>query len=92
MMAMASFFVLSFAGSNYILGLYSQTIKTNLGYDQETIDTLAFFKDLGANVGIIAGLINELWVFLTTSSTMNLIGYLMIWLSVLGKVAKPAVW
>eukprot|EP01018_Ginkgo_biloba_P035052 Gb_41719 [translate_table: standard] len=95
MMAVASFFILSFAGSNYIFGIYSQTIKTTLGYDQETIDTLAFFKDLGANVGIIAGLINELsapWVVLTVGSAMNLTGYLMIWLSVSGKVAKPAVW
>jgi len=95
MMAVACFLILSFAGSNYIFGLYSQTIKINLGYDQEVIDTLAFFKDLGANVGIIAGLINEFgapWVVLTIGSVMNLTGYLMIWLSVTGKVAKPAVW
>ena len=95
MMVVACFLILSFAGSNYIFGLYSQTIKINLGYDQEMIDTLAFFKDLGANVGIIAGLINEFcppWVVLTMGSAMNLTGYLMIWLFVTGRVAKPAVW
>lgn len=95
MMAVASFLILSFAGSNYIFGLYSQTIKVNLGYDQEVIDTLAFFKDLGANVGIIAGLINEFcapWVLLSMGSALNLTGYLMIWLSVTGRVAKPAMW
>lgn len=95
MMVVACFLILSFAGSTYIFGLYSQTIKTNLGYDQEMIDTLAFFKDLGANVGIIAGLINEFcppWVVLTIGSAMNLTGYLMIWLSVTGRVVKPAVW
>ena len=95
MMVVACFLILSFAGSNYIFGLYSQTIKINLGYDQEMIDTLAFFKDLGANVGIIVGLINEFcppWVVLTMGSAMNLTGYLMIWLFVTGRVAKPAVW
>lgn len=95
MMVVACFLILSFAGSNYIFGLYSQTIKVSMGYDQEVIDTLAFFKDLGANVGIIAGLINEFcppWVVLTMGSAMNLSGYLMIWLSVTGRVAKPALW
>jgi len=95
MMVVACFLILSFAGSNYIFGLYSQTIKVNMGYDQEVITTLAFFKDLGANVGIIAGLINEFsapWVVLTMGSAMNLTGYLMIWLSVTGRVAKPALW
>jgi len=95
MMAVACFLILSFAGSHYVFGLYSQTIKENMGYDQEVIDTLAFFKDLGVNVGIIAGLINEFcapWVLLTMGSALNLTGYLMIWLSVTGRVAKPAVW
>eukprot|EP00253_Pinus_taeda_P031851 PITA_31851 len=95
MMAVACFLILSFAGSNYIFSLYSQTIKINLGYDKEVIDTLAFFKDLGANVGIIAGLINEFcapWVLLSMGSALNLTGYLMICLFVTGRVAKPAVW
>ncbi|GLJ46980.1 hypothetical protein SUGI_0991660 [Cryptomeria japonica] len=95
MMAVSSFFILSFAGSTYIFGMYSQTIKVNLDYDQEVIDMLAFFKDLGLNVGIIAGLINELscpWVVLGIGSVMNSSGYMMIWLSVTGRIARPAKW
>jgi hypothetical protein len=40
MMVVACFLILSFAGSNYnFFGLYSQTIKVNMGYDQEVITT-----------------------------------------------------
>ncbi|KAH9299418.1 hypothetical protein KI387_031100 [Taxus chinensis] len=95
MMAVTSFFILSFAGSTYIFGMYSQTIKANLGYDQEDIDMLAFFKDLGLNVGILAGFINEIscpWVVLGMGSVMNLGGYMMIWLSVTGRIARPEKW
>ena len=66
-----------------------------MGYDQEVITTSAFFKNLGENIGIIAGLINEFsapWVVLTMGSAMNLTRYLMIWLSVTGRVAKPTWW
>ncbi|GLJ46981.1 hypothetical protein SUGI_0991680 [Cryptomeria japonica] len=95
MMAVSSFFILSFAGSTYIFGLYSQAIKVSLMYDQKDIDMLAFFKDLGLNVGILAGLINEIscpWVVLGMGSVMNLGGYIMIWLSVTGRIAKPLKW
>jgi len=40
----------------YIFGLYSEVIKTTMGYDQGMLDTLGFFKDLGGNVGIVSTL------------------------------------
>eukprot|EP00252_Welwitschia_mirabilis_P021005 TRINITY_DN526_c0_g1_i3.p1 TRINITY_DN526_c0_g1~~TRINITY_DN526_c0_g1_i3.p1 ORF type:complete len:556 (+),score=58.64 TRINITY_DN526_c0_g1_i3:41-1669(+) len=92
-MAATCFLILSFAGSNYVFGLYSEKIKQTLGYDQKQIDTLAFFKDLGGNVGIIAGIINELtapWLVLLIGAAMNTSGFLMIWLSVTGRVPKPS--
>ncbi|CAL0316441.1 unnamed protein product [Lupinus luteus] len=91
----ASFFIMATAGATYMFGLYSPEIKQTLGYDQSTLNLLSFFKDLGTNVGILSGLINELtppWVVLAIGAVMNFVGYLMIWLSVTGRVAKPQVW
>ncbi|GLJ25050.1 hypothetical protein SUGI_0479390 [Cryptomeria japonica] len=89
------FLIMSLAGGTYIFGIYSEAIKTVLGYDQETITTLGFFKDLGGNVGIVSGLINEVappWVVLGIGAIMNITGYLMIWLSVTQRIAKPKTW
>ncbi|MCE0481430.1 hypothetical protein HAX54_039191 [Datura stramonium] len=83
------------AGATYMFGLYSSEIKSSLGYDQTTLNLLSFFKDLGGNVGIISGLINEVtppWVVLFIGAIMNFFGYFMIWLCVTGRIAKPPVW
>lgn len=92
MMAVVSFYILFCSGGTYIFGIYSGAIKESLHYNQETIDTLSFFKDLGANVGIISGLLNEVmpsWVVLAVGAVMNLFGYLMIWLAVTHRIARP---
>ncbi|KAL7265009.1 hypothetical protein ACSBR1_002872 [Camellia fascicularis] len=94
-MVFASFLIMSVAGATYMFGLYSSDIKSSLGYDQTTLNLLSFFKDLGGNVGVLSGLINEVtppWVVLFIGATMNFSGYFMMWLSVTGKVAKPRVW
>jgi hypothetical protein len=94
-MFFASLLIMSVSGSTYIFGLYSNDIKTSLGYDQTTLNLLSFFKDMGSSLGIFSGLINEItppWVVLLIGSIMNLFGYLMIWLSVTGRIAEPRVW
>lgn len=91
----ASFLIMSASGAGYIFGIYSEALKSSLGYDQQTLATLGFFKDLGANVGILSGLINEItppWVALGAGAAMNLSGYLMIWLAVTHRIDKPKVW
>lgn len=91
----ASFLIMAAAGATYLFGTYSGEIKESLGYDQTTLNLLSFFKDLGANVGIPSGLINEVtppWVVLAIGAGMNFVGYFMIWLAVTGKIAKPHVW
>jgi len=91
----ASFLIMAAAGATYMFGLYSGDIKTTLGYDQSTLDLLSFFKDLGSNVGILAGLLNELtppWVVLAIGAILNFFGYFMIWLSVTKRIARPQVW
>ncbi|PHU06466.1 hypothetical protein BC332_22955 [Capsicum chinense] len=94
-MVFASLLIMSMAGATYMFGLYSGEIKSSLGYDQTTLNLLSFFKDLGGNVGIISGLINEVtppWVVLFIGAIMNFLGYFMIWLCVTGRIAKPPVW
>ncbi|XP_055832017.1 protein NUCLEAR FUSION DEFECTIVE 4-like [Solanum dulcamara] len=91
----ASFLIMSGAGATYLFGTYSQEIKLSLGYDQTTLVLLGFFKDLGANVGVLSGLIAEVsptWFVLLVGAAMNFTGYFMIWFSVIGKISKPKVW
>ncbi|KAL0370115.1 UNVERIFIED_CONTAM: hypothetical protein Sangu_0329600 [Sesamum angustifolium] len=55
----ASFLIMAGAGATYLFGVYSKEIKATLEYDQTTLNLLGFFKDLGANVGVLSGLIAE---------------------------------
>ncbi|KAG6412721.1 hypothetical protein SASPL_125407 [Salvia splendens] len=94
-MVFATTLIMAAAGATYMFGLYSPEIKTSLGYDQTTLNLLSFFKDLGSNVGVLAGLINEVtppWVVLSIGSVLNLFGYVMIWLAVTRRIARPQVW
>jgi hypothetical protein len=86
---------MSASGATYMFSFYSGTIKTALGYDQTTLNLLSFFKDLGGNLGIFSGLINEItppYVVLAMGSVLNFFGYFMIWLAVTKKISKPKVW
>ncbi|XP_072986700.1 protein NUCLEAR FUSION DEFECTIVE 4-like [Typha latifolia] len=94
-MVFASFLIMAAAGATYIFSIYSKDIKSSLGYNQQTLNTLSFYKDLGANVGILSGLINEVtppWVVLAMGAAMNLFGYIMIYLAITGRTARPHVW
>lgn len=91
----ASFLIMTGAGATYLFGIYSKQIKASLGYDQTTLNLLGFFKDLGANIGVLSGLIAEVtptWFVLIIGAVMNFAGYFMIWLAVMGKISKPRVW
>ncbi|KAK6147079.1 hypothetical protein DH2020_017991 [Rehmannia glutinosa] len=91
----ASVLIMSVNGATYLFGVYSNDIKSSLGYDQTTLNLVSFFKDLGGNLGIISGLINEItppWVVLAIGAAMNFFGYFMIWLAVTGRTASPHVW
>ncbi|KAL0409979.1 UNVERIFIED_CONTAM: hypothetical protein Slati_3587600 [Sesamum latifolium] len=94
-MVFACLLIMSMSGATYIFGIYSNDIKTSLGYDQTTLNLIGFFKDLGSNIGVMSGIINELtppWVVLAIGVAMNFSGYFMIWLAVTGRIAKPHVW
>ncbi|XP_074285209.1 protein NUCLEAR FUSION DEFECTIVE 4-like [Silene latifolia] len=94
-MVFSTLLVMSTAGATYMFGLYSPDIKLALGYDQTTLNLLGFFKDLGGNVGVHAGLLMEIappWVVLALGAVLNFFGYFMIWLAVTKRISKPAVW
>jgi len=66
-----------------------------LGYDQTTLNLLNFFKDLGANFGVLSSLINRVtppWVVLFIGVVLNFFGYLIIWIVVTKRMAMPQVW
>ncbi|KAM7462238.1 hypothetical protein LguiA_030359 [Lonicera macranthoides] len=91
----ASLVIMAGVGGTYIFGIYSREIKSSLGYDRSTLNLLGFFKDLGANIGVLSGLIAEVtptWFLLFIGSAMNFSGFFMIWLAVTGKIARPKVW
>ncbi|EPS72672.1 hypothetical protein M569_02085, partial [Genlisea aurea] len=94
-MIFATTLIMAAAGATYLFGLYSPVIKSSLGYDQTTLNLLSFFKDLGTNVGVISGLINEVtppWFVLVIGAGMNFVGYFMIWLAVSRRISTPRVW
>ncbi|CAL4927195.1 unnamed protein product [Urochloa decumbens] len=91
----ACLMILSASGATYAFGIYSRALRSSLGYDQRAVATLAFFKDLGSNVGVPAGLLSEVappWAVLAAGAAMNLAGYLMVYLSLAGRVARPPLW
>jgi hypothetical protein len=93
-MVIASFIIMSTAGTPYAFGLYSNVLKLVLGYDQSMLNLVSFFKDVGTNVGVLSCLLAEVtppWLVLSTGAVINMFGYLMIWLAVTGKMAKPKV-
>lgn len=53
----SSSLLMSVSGATYMFGLYSNEIKSTLGYDQTTLNLISFFKDLGAHIGIVKSLL-----------------------------------
>ncbi|KAJ7208479.1 hypothetical protein O6H91_18G036700 [Diphasiastrum complanatum] len=91
----ASFFIMACNGTVYAFGIYSQTMKVTLGYNQEQITTIGFYKDLGANLGIISGVLQDFtgaWVVIVLAAILNVVGSVMIWLGITERIAPPPVW
>ncbi|KAK7317226.1 hypothetical protein RJT34_01273 [Clitoria ternatea] len=44
-------------GASYTFSIYSPVLKSTQSYDQSTLDTVSVFKDIGANFGILSGLL-----------------------------------
>ncbi|XWS37422.1 hypothetical protein CRYUN_Cryun19dG0041700 [Craigia yunnanensis] len=53
----ASLWIQCTSGSLYTFSIYSATLKSTQHYDQSTLDTISVFKDIGANCGVLSGLL-----------------------------------
>ena len=108
----ASIWIQSIAGGTYTFGVYSPIIKSSQSYDQSTLDLISVFKDIGANVGVLSGLLYPLvvssptapatarrwcsfrgpWVVLAAGAVQCLLGYFLMWMSVVGWIPRPPVY
>ncbi|XP_020092602.1 protein NUCLEAR FUSION DEFECTIVE 4-like [Ananas comosus] len=96
--AAASAWIQSSAGGSYCFGAYSAALKASQGYDQSTLNAVSFFKDVGANVGVLSGALassaaarRRPWLVLLAGAAQCTAGYLPIWLAVAGATPRPPV-
>ncbi|XP_009609132.1 protein NUCLEAR FUSION DEFECTIVE 4-like [Nicotiana tomentosiformis] len=66
--AVASIWIQCSSGASYTFGIYSPVLKSTQAYDQSTLDTVSVFKDIGANAGILSGL---LYTAVAANPTVN---------------------
>ncbi|KAG8049389.1 hypothetical protein GUJ93_ZPchr0009g1728 [Zizania palustris] len=93
----ASALIQCFAGSSYCFAVYSPALKASQSYDQSSLDAVAFFKDVGANAGILSGFLaawapagrRRPWLVLLAGAALCAAGYLPMWLAVTGLVPAP---
>ncbi|KAJ7565430.1 hypothetical protein O6H91_02G060600 [Diphasiastrum complanatum] len=91
----ASFIIMACNGTIYAFGIYSQKMKVSLGYTQQELTTIGFFKDFGANFGILAGILQDYttaWVVILVGAFLNVAGSVTIWLGVTERIATPTLW
>ncbi|KAF7113380.1 hypothetical protein RHSIM_RhsimUnG0132500 [Rhododendron simsii] len=101
----ASIWIQCSCGASYAFGIYSSVLKSSQGYDQSTLDTVSVFKDIGANAGVLSGLLYSAvavrrgrscfsvgpWVVQVCGAIQCFAGYFLMWLSVVGVIYRPPV-
>ncbi|CAH9131562.1 unnamed protein product [Cuscuta epithymum] len=96
----ASVWIQASCGGSYAFGIYSPLLKSSQAYDQSTLDTVSVFKDIGANAGILSGLLYSAvsnsssprrgpWLVHLAGSVQCFVGYFFIWLAVVGVIPRP---
>ncbi|XP_076919395.1 protein NUCLEAR FUSION DEFECTIVE 4-like [Bidens hawaiensis] len=104
----ASIWIQCSSGASYTFGIYSAALKSSQGYDQSTLDTVSVFKDIGANIGVLSGLLYDavtghedgssscfgsgLSLVYIAGAVQFFAGYFLMWLSVAGVIDRPHVW
>ena len=100
--AAASIWIQCSCGASYAFGIYSSVLKSSQGYDQSTLDTVSVFKDIGANAGVLAGVLYTAaavprrsrrfpggpWVVHLAGAIQCFAGYFLMWLSVVGTIPR----
>ncbi|KAH6837427.1 Nodulin-like / Major Facilitator Superfamily protein [Perilla frutescens var. hirtella] len=95
--AAASIWIQCTSGSLYTFSIYSQILKSTQNYDQSTLTTISWCKDVGANVGLLSGLLYSAtaarcgpWVVLLAGAVQCFAGYFLMWLTVTGELPRPS--
>ncbi|VFQ95694.1 unnamed protein product [Cuscuta campestris] len=102
--AAASVWIQSSCGGSYAFGIYSPVLKSSQSYDQSTLDTVSVFKDIGANAGILSGLLYSAvsnsrpsprrggpWLVHLAGAAQCFVGYFFMYLAVVGAIPRPPV-
>lgn len=100
----ASVWIQCSCGASYAFGIYSPLLKSTQGYDQSTLDMISVFKDIGANVGVLSGILYSAvnhpgprsrfrgpWVVHAAGAIQCFAGYFFLWLAVTGAIHRPQV-
>ncbi|KAI3761329.1 hypothetical protein L1987_51741 [Smallanthus sonchifolius] len=103
----ASIWIQCSSGASYTFGIYSAALKSSQGYDQSTLDTVSVFKDIGANIGLLSGLLYDavadkhrrgssrfgsgLLLVYLAGAVQCFAGYFLMWLSITGVIQRPHV-
>ncbi|MCO5570813.1 hypothetical protein L7F22_024541 [Adiantum nelumboides] len=91
----AAIWVQSFAGNSAAYANYSSKLKSVLTLTQVQLNYLALCKDLGENVGILAGFVcNKVppWVILSVAALEGLLGFGSLWLVASGTISPRPLW
>ncbi|XP_061357627.1 protein NUCLEAR FUSION DEFECTIVE 4-like [Gastrolobium bilobum] len=86
---------MSFVGTAYMFGSISPVIKSSMGYNQKQVAFLSVAKDLGDNVGLLAGKISEIsptWLVILVGVVQNFVGYGLVWLIVTHRFPSLPLW
>ncbi|KAG9149645.1 hypothetical protein Leryth_026254 [Lithospermum erythrorhizon] len=101
----ASIWIQCTCGASYAFGIYSPVLKSTQGYHQSTLDTVSVFKDIGANAGILSGMLYAAvtarggnthprrgpWLVHAAGVVQCFVGYFFMWLAVTGAIPRPPV-
>ncbi|XP_057952519.1 protein NUCLEAR FUSION DEFECTIVE 4-like [Malania oleifera] len=91
----ASIWIQCSSGSLYTFAIFSSLLKSSQSYDQSTLDTIAVVKDLGANFGLLSGLLCSSFsslgpsLALAAGAVQSFAGYFLMWLAVTGVLPRP---
>lgn len=91
----ASVWVQIAAGNSYTFPLYSPSLKSVLGFNQQQISLLGVASDIGENIGILPGLAcNKLppWALFLVGVSASFLGYGVLWLAVSQTVEPLPYW
>ncbi|XP_057437527.1 protein NUCLEAR FUSION DEFECTIVE 4 [Lotus japonicus] len=91
----AAMWLQSWAGIGYLFGSISPVIKSSLNYNQKQVAMLGVAKDLGDCVGFLTGILCEIlpiWGALLVGAALNLVGYGVVGLVVIGQLPVLPLW